>query len=125
MNLNLIVLAGRLAAPPEIRTFDSGANLIRYLVTVRTTDPRRRVDVLPVTLWNPSADLLSGDQPPGHRIWIAGSMQRRFWAAETGRRSQIEIIADQVSFGAEPDIPPFVVTPGGGDAGGSEPDRRA
>ena len=53
MDLNLVVLAGRLAAPPELRAFESGATLIRYLVTVRSEEPRRRVDVVPVTLWNP------------------------------------------------------------------------
>ena len=34
---------------------------------------------------------------------------------ETGRRSQIEIVADQVSFGKEPDIAPFVVAEGSND----------
>ena len=48
MDLNLAVIAGTLAAPPEIRTFDSGSRLARYLVTIRSTEPRKRVDVVPV-----------------------------------------------------------------------------
>lgn len=100
MDLNLVVIAGRVAAPPEVRAFDSGLRLIRYLVTVRSDQPRRRVDVLPVTVWEPSDVLLAEAVEPGRRLWIAGTVQRRFWSAAEGRRSRLEIVADQVSFRA-------------------------
>ena len=109
MDMNLIVLAGRLAAPPEIPAFESGTQLIRYLVTVRVAEPRRRVDVLPVTLWNPSPEQLQEEPQPGRRVAVTGAIQRRFWQAASGRRSQIEIVADQVCFKDEPDIEPFGV----------------
>lgn len=96
MDLNLVVLAGRLAAPPEIRQFESGARLVRYLITVRSEEPTSRVDVVPVTLWDPPDDLINADPAPGTRMWVAGSVQRRFWSAEDGRRSRIEVVADQV-----------------------------
>ncbi len=96
MDLNLVVLAGRLAAPPEIRQFESGARLVRYLLTARSDHPRRRVDVIPVTLWDPSDELVDSEPEPGCRLWVAGSVQRRFWSAEEGRRSRLEIVADQV-----------------------------
>jgi len=96
MDLNLVVVSGRLAAPPELRQFESGTRLARYLVTVRTEEPHRRVDVLPVTLWDPPDALVDADPIPGTRVWVAGSVQRRFWSGSEGRRSQIELIADQV-----------------------------
>jgi single-strand DNA-binding protein len=96
MDLNLVVVSGRLAAPPELRQFESGARLARYLVTVRTDEPHRRVDVLPVTLWDPADELIDADPAPGTRVWVAGSVQRRFWSGAEGRRSQIELVADQV-----------------------------
>lgn len=96
MDLNLVVVSGRLAAPPEIRQFESGARLARYLVTVRSEEPARRVDVLPVTLWDPADDLVDADPSPGTRLWVAGSVQRRFWSGSDGRRSRIELVADQV-----------------------------
>lgn len=96
MDLNLVVLAGRLAAPPELRAFDSGARLLRYLVTVRAEEPNRRVDVVPVTLWDPPAELVEADPAPGRRVWVAGSVQRRFWQSPDGRRSRVEVIAEQV-----------------------------
>lgn len=96
MDLNLVVLAGRLAAPPEIRQFESGSTLVRYLLTVRSEEPSHRVDVVPVTLWEPLPDLLDSDPAPGTRLWVSGSVQRRFWSSEHGRRSRIEIVAQQV-----------------------------
>ena len=57
-NLNLVIIGGQLAAPPELRTAESGSRLVRYLVTVRSDEPTRRVDVLPVTKWDPDPDLL-------------------------------------------------------------------
>jgi single-stranded DNA-binding protein len=96
-NLNVAILAGRLAAPPELRSFEGGTRLVRYLVTVRSHEPRRRVDVLPVTLWDPPEGLLGVDPAPGHRIWLTGAIQRRFWEDTDGRRSRLEIVAEHVS----------------------------
>ncbi|NQV08121.1 single-stranded DNA-binding protein [bacterium] len=106
MDLNLSVLAGRLAAPPEIRAFEGGSRLVRYLVTVRSDEPRRRVDVLPVTLWDPPDALVDAEPAAGHRVWVVGTMQRRFWSGSEGRRSRLEIVADQVCLRPDPvDVP--------------------
>lgn len=100
MDLNLVVLCGRLATPPEIRTFTDkpgGYRLWRGLIAIRQEEPRR-VDVVPVTLWDPPQDLIDADPAPGTTVWVAGSVQRRFWTddPEQGRRSRLEIIAHQV-----------------------------
>ena len=73
MDLNMVILCGRLASDPEIRVFDSGSRLIRYLVTVRVAHPRRRVDVIPATLWDPSDELVDELGVKGDRIWVSGS----------------------------------------------------
>ena len=96
MDLNLGVLAGRLAAPPEHRLLDSGARLVRYLVTVRSDQPRRRVDVIPVTRWNPGPEEAEEPVEPGRQIWIAGGVQHTFWNGDSANRSRLEIIAHQV-----------------------------
>lgn len=97
MDLNLIVLCGRIATEPEIRIFESGTRLIRYLVTVRSEAPRRRVDVVPVTFWDPSDDEVAEPGERGSRIWVCGSVQRRFWESPDGRRSRLEVIAEQIN----------------------------
>ncbi len=96
MDLNLIVLCGRLAVDPEYRAFDSGTRLVRLLVTVRSEEPRRRVDVVPVTLWDPPEEFYDALPMKGRRVWVCGSVQRRFWDASEGRRSRLEVVAEQV-----------------------------
>lgn len=96
MDLNLTVLCGRLATDPEIRMFDSGARLIRYLITTRVDYPRKRTDVIPVTLWDPPPDLIDEPGSKGERIWACGAVQRRYWESPDGRRSRIEVVAEHV-----------------------------
>ena len=105
MDLNIVVLSGRLAAVPEVRAVAEGRRLIRYLVATRSDTPRRRVDVVPVTLWDPDADLVDADAAPGRRVWIAGSVQRRFSTIDDGRRSRLEVVGHHVEVRA-PDPQP-------------------
>ena len=96
MDLNRIVLCGQLATEPELEVFDSGTRLMRLLVTVRSEEPRRRVDVIPVTYWDPPDDLTDDLPERGTRVRVCGSIQRRFWESPDGRRSRIEVVAEQV-----------------------------
>lgn len=96
MDLNLTLLCGTLATQPELRVFDSGTRLIRFLVIVKTDAPRRRTDVIPVTYWDPPDELVDDLPGRGIRIWVCGSTQRRYWEGPDGRPSRIEIVAEQV-----------------------------
>lgn len=98
MDFNLTIIGGRLAAVPEHRSFQSGSHLLRLLVTVRSEAPRRRVDVIPVSWWDPEPDAVEAGYGPGQPVWVAGSVQRRFWSAQDGRRSRIEVVAHDVRF---------------------------
>lgn len=109
MDLNLVVLCGRLAIEPELKEFDSGSRLVRLLVTVRSDEPRRRVDVVPVTLWDPPEELLEEMPEKGRRIWVCGSVQRRFWESPDGRRSRLEVVAEQVHLKNVEDLEPIAV----------------
>ncbi len=94
MDLNLVVISGRLATDPEISAFEAGSTLARYLMIARSEEPRRRTDVVPVVQWDPpewTAELVRGDG-----LWIAGGVQRRFWSDDHNRRGRIEIVAYNV-----------------------------
>ncbi len=94
MDLNLIILCGRLVSPPDHRTYDSGGEMVRFLIAIRSETPRHRIDVLPVVLWDPPPEIL--EVAVGSRLWVAGSVQRRFWEDGTGRRSRLELVAEHV-----------------------------
>jgi single-stranded DNA-binding protein len=98
-HMNLVVLAGRVAADPEVRELDSGARLLRLLVTVKREEPTRRIDVVPVTYWDPPQSLV--DHPPRRResVWLTGELQRRYWESPDGRRSRLELVAHRITVG--------------------------
>ncbi len=110
MYVNLVVVCGRVAAEPEHRRFESGTDLIRLLITTRTDTPTRRIDVLPVTIWDPDPVLLEDGPRVGEVVWVSGRVQRRFWDDAAGRRSRLEIVAEHVSRRGDPEL----VSPIGG-----------
>ena len=97
MDLNLVILCGRLVGPPEHRTYPSGARLLRLLLTVRSDSPRRRIDVVPVTKWDPDDDTLAAVEDEGVRLWVTGAIQRRFADGPLGRTSRLEVVAFQIT----------------------------
>ena len=99
MDFNIVVISGRLAAEPEIRAFDGGATVVRFLVASRTDTPRRRIDVVPVVLWDAGENVAEFER--GDRVWVVGSVQRRFWSDDRNRRSRIEVVAHHVQKGED------------------------
>ena len=103
MDLNMVMLNGRLAAAPEYRVLDSGSRMARLLVAVRSEEPQSRLDVLPVVWWEPEDEFVSGPAEVGRRVTIGGSVQRRYWESADGRRSKIKVVAAHVTL--QPDDP--------------------
>ena len=96
IDVNLVVLKGRLAADAEHRTYESGATALRLLVTIRLSEPRQRIDVIPVTMWDPTRELVRKPPVRGDHVWLTGNVQRRFWETPDGRRSRMEVVAHEV-----------------------------
>lgn len=96
MHFNVVVLAGELVAAPELRTLESGERCVRYLVMVRADFPRRRVDVVPVTLWRPSREIFAAELGKGDVVWTVGCVQRRFSVGPDGRKSRLEVVAHHI-----------------------------
>ncbi|MPZ52521.1 MAG: single-stranded DNA-binding protein [Acidimicrobiia bacterium] len=101
MDLNLVILCGRLVSPPDHRTVESGANIVRFLLAIRSETPQNRVDVLPVMFWDPPPGAL--DVAVGHTVWVAGRILRRFPEVGSTRGSRLELVADHVD--TRPDRP--------------------
>lgn len=97
-DLNEVRLRGTLSAPVEIKNYPSGGTSAHLLVTVRTEDPVMRVDVLPVVLWEPydHDDFDPDEAQVGDTVDLVAQVRRRFWAAEDGRRSRLELVAKSV-----------------------------
>ncbi|MGF1667483.1 MAG: single-stranded DNA-binding protein [Acidimicrobiia bacterium] len=96
-DLNLVVICGRVASAPDLRHDDSGTRQLRMLVTLRGDRPRRRIDVLPVTVWDPEDHLVDPGLPVGARVMVAGMVQRSLPEGPEGQRSRLEVIGLHVA----------------------------
>ena len=92
MDCNFVALGGRLVARPDV---DDGGRVLSLLVTVRSDQPTSRIDVIRVAVEEPEPHLAA--LPPGTRLWIAGSLRRRFRHGSVCRTSRIEVAASAVS----------------------------
>lgn len=97
MDLNLVILCGRLATNAEVRQMEAGSTLLQLLITVQREHPHRRTEVIPVSVWNPPDELIEALPQAGERIWVSGAVQRRYWQQPNGGRSRIEVVADSVT----------------------------
>lgn len=95
MDLNLVVLCGRIAVSPEVQKFESGAVRVRLLLAVRSDVPTRRLDLIPVLVWKPSDELL--ELTANDRVWVSGRLQRRRWEDDGRPMSQVQVVAHEVT----------------------------
>ncbi len=98
MDFNLVVLAGRVAAPTEITATETG-RVVRCLVAVQTAHPRHRLDLVPVVV-DQAVTPMAATPQPGDQIWVAGTIRRRL-ATESGRGG-IEVAARHVEVPSGP-----------------------
>lgn len=92
LSANLVVLAGRLARPAEMRELPSGDHLVAYELTV----PREggRAESVPVVWFEAPAS--AADHDVDEQVVVVGRVRRRFFRAAGSTHSRTEVVADAV-----------------------------
>ena len=107
LNLNKVVLCGRLTADPELKQTQSGIAVVTFTLAVnrrfqsRTADQAQaqQADFINVVAWRQTAEFISKYFSKGRMVGISGSIQTRSYDREDGQRVYItEVVADEVSF---------------------------
>ena len=90
--VNVVVLAGRVAADPVRRTMPSGDEVTELRVSV--PEAGKRLLPLPVAVWNKASlgDVLSGLKKDDD-VLVYGQLNRRFYRSGAGARSLTEVVA--------------------------------
>lgn len=93
--VNVVVVAGRVAAEPVERSLPSGQKLTEFRVAV-DSEGRRELP-LPVVIWHGQGEMtsppeLERDDP----VLICGRLVRRFYRSGAGARSLTEVVAKSV-----------------------------
>lgn len=106
MNLNKVILIGRLAADPESRTTASGQEVASLRVATNRTwnnqagQKQEQVEFHSVTLWGRLAQIANQYLKKGGLVMIEGRLQTSNWTGQDNvKRYRTEIIAENIQLG--------------------------
>ena len=106
LNLNKVILAGRITADPELKQTPSGVSLVTFSLAVNRRFGSRdgqnqqpEADFFRITAWRSTAEFIAKYFRKGSAICICGSIQNRTWTDQNGqKRYMTDIIADEANF---------------------------
>jgi single-strand DNA-binding protein len=103
INLNKVIIAGRITADPELKQTNSGTPVTSFTVAInrrfKPKDGETQADFINVTAWSKNAELLTSHFKKASSVCIVGSLQTRSWTDQQGqKRFATEVVADEVYF---------------------------
>jgi len=102
MDINKVILIGRLVRDPDIRILPSGVPVTTFRIAVNrrpSKDGTSNADFIDIVAWRQLGELCARYLKKGHRVAVEGSLRQRSWQDQNGSyQSRIEVVADNVQF---------------------------
>ena len=106
LNLNKVVLAGRLTGDPELKQTQSGVSVTSFTLAVNrrfasrnSEQAEQQTDFISVVAWRQTAEFICRFFKKGSALCITGSIQTRSWQDNQGqRRYATEVVVDDAMF---------------------------
>lgn len=104
LNLNKVVLAGRITADPELKQTPSGVSVLSFTIAVnrrfsRNEQGEQQTDFINMVAWRQTAEFISKYFRKGSAICVTGSIQTRKWQDNQGQnRYATEVVVDEAMF---------------------------
>lgn len=103
MDLNKVMIIGRLTQDPEVRTIPSGQNVATFSLATNLSwndqqgQKQEKVEYHNIVTWRKLAEICGQYLQKGKKIYIEGRLQTRQWEGQDGvKRNRTEIIADNM-----------------------------
>lgn len=101
--MNNIVLAGRLTKAPELKTTNSGVDVLPFTIAVNRAYAKSNdevtADFIPCIAWRKTATFISKYFNKGDGIVIKGRLETRKWVDNNGNnRVSYEVIVENTEF---------------------------
>ncbi len=105
MSINRVVISGNLTRDPEIRSTQSGMNILTFGMAVN--DRRRNAQTgewedyanfVDCVLFGNRAEFLSRTLHKGTKVVVEGKLRYSSWERDGQRRSKLEVVVDDVDF---------------------------
>lgn len=99
LNLNKVILGGRLTATPELKQTPGGTSVVSFTIAVNRKGTERKTDFIDVTAWRATAEFISKYFSKGSSICVVGTLQKREWTDNNGnKRYATEVVAEEAMF---------------------------
>jgi single-strand DNA-binding protein len=101
LNLNKVVLCGRLTAKPELKVTPSGVNVCSFSIAInrKSKDTEKVTDFINCVAWRSIGEFISKYFDRGNSICVTGSIQTRSWNDNNGnKRFATEVVVDEAMF---------------------------
>lgn len=99
--VNRVVLIGRLVRDPELRTTNTGKNVVEFSIAVNKrvkAQDGTDADFFRVKAWGQTADYVNNYLTKGRLVAVDGRLETRKWTDQNGaNRETIEVVADNVN----------------------------
>jgi len=109
MDLNKVLLVGRVTADPQVRTTPSGSAVTTIGVatnrvwTDKNNQKQEETEFHNVVLWGRQAEIAGQYLTKGAMVLIEGRLQTRSWTDKTGgQRKTTEVVAERLQLGPRP-----------------------
>jgi len=101
--MNKVILVGRLARDPELKSTQSGTAVVSFTVACDRRyvkeGEERQADFISCTAWGKTAEFISRYFTKGMRVALSGRIQTRSYDDQQGNKRYItEVIAEEVEF---------------------------
>lgn len=106
LNLNKVVLAGRLTSDPELKQTTSGVSVTNFSIAINRRfssrggeNAEQQTDFINVVAWRQTAEFITKFFRKGSAICLTGSIQTRAWQDAQGqKRYATEVVVDDAMF---------------------------
>lgn len=96
--MNKVVLLGRMAKDPELRSTQSEKAVAAFTVACDRRFAKGEADFINCIAWNKTAEFVNQYFKKGDRISLCGRIQVRSWEDGGQKRYATEVVADEVEF---------------------------
>jgi single-strand DNA-binding protein len=102
LNLNKVILGGRLTADIELKQTPSGVSVCQFSIAVnrkRSKDGEQTADFINCVAWRNTAEFLARFFRKGSSVCVVGAIQTRSWQDQNGqKRNAVEVLVDEALF---------------------------
>lgn len=101
LNLNKVIIGGRLTADPELKTTASGVSVTTFTVAVSRRNAKEgaeQADFFNVTAWRGTSEFITKYFRKGSSVCIVGELQNRSWEKDGQKHYATEIVANEAYF---------------------------